>query len=255
MSKPVPISFALHGKKCLLPLTSYAFAANQHLVPLLPSEFSPAAHCFPIIFVQHHDKFSAFGLLGLKSGSNLMIDSQGHWQAAYVPAVFRSYPFSLARPDTTDRAKHILCIDASSDLLADVGGTPLFTAEGQVSPLLDKVLSFLTEYQKQVPFGEKFCEMLSEFNLLIPFPLVIKTVDKTINIEGLSQVDEQRFNQLPVEDFLALRTAGMLPLIYAHLFSLSRVSVLLDSIKSLAIANQAHAATPQGPGQFFEGLH
>jgi len=231
MSEIFPVSAERHGKKTLLPLSSYAFAAKQNLVPLVASEFSSVIHRFPIVFIKSQEEYGVFALLGLTQGQNLFVDPAGRWVSDYVPATFRRYPFVFA--SSGDSEKYVLCIDEKSGLLADTGGEPLFTAEGEKAPALEKAMSFVTEYQKSALMSKKLCDTLTEYELLAPLALQLQTdKDKAVKIEGLVRVDEQKLNTLESEKFMHLRNTGLLALIYAHFFSLANLQGLANRMKA-----------------------
>lgn len=231
MSEIYPISSERHGSKHLLPLASWAFAANQNLAPLLAAEFPQAAHSFPIVFVKHQEEVAPFALLGLKAGKNLLLDVKNQWLVSYVPAIFRRYPFILAQVDK-EKSEYALCIDEASGLLADEGGVALFDEDGNKSEALEKAFNFTAEYQKQLPAGQMFCALLQELELLAPFDINLRENEKTIKLEGLLRIDEQKFNELSDEAFLKLRSAGVLPLVYAHFFSLSKMELLANKLQN-----------------------
>jgi hypothetical protein len=226
-----PISSERYGSKQLLPLASWEFAAKQNLAPLLAAEFSQAAHCYPIVFVKNQEEVSAFAMLGLKPGENLLLDVKKQWLVKYVPAVFRRYPFIMARV-SEDKDEYVLCVDEESGLIADEGGTLLFDKDGNKSEALEKAMGFSAEYQKQVPLGQMFCALLQELDLLSPFNLNLEDGEKTLKLEGLLRIDEQKLNELSDEDFLKLRSKGVFPLIYAHLFSLGAIVLLVNRWRS-----------------------
>ena len=233
MPKMVPISFEQHGKKCLLQLYSYSFTAEQNLAVLVATEFAAAAHSFPIVFVKPEDKYLPMALLGLKPDSNLLVDNKGKWQADYIPAAFRRYPFNFIRTGKDDAVSYVLGIDEESGFLTEGKGEPLFTAEGKPGRLLEQALQFASEYQKQVPLTSKLCEMLEQHALLSPLRLTLQEKEKKINIEGLLVVDEKKLNALSDESFLALRSAGLISLIYLHLFSIKKIPVLTSRLKKI----------------------
>ncbi len=154
-----PITFERHGSKRLLPLSSWEFAAKQNLAPLLPTEFSQAAHNYPIIFTQQQDEISCFALLGLHPGKNLLIDVKNQWRVEYIPAVFRRYPFLMARVNK-EKEEFVLCIDEASSLLVDTGGKPLFDKDENKTEVLEKAFNFTSEYQKQIPVRQMFCDLI-----------------------------------------------------------------------------------------------
>lgn len=228
MSQIHPISFERHGKKQITPLDTWAFAAAYHLAPLVVSEFPQAAQNFPIVFVKSQpdaDALAPFALLGFKQGENLFLTKTNQWRSNYIPAFFRRYPFAMARIDA-EKPEFALCVDEESGLIADSGGAPLFDADGEKSPALEKAFKFTSEYQKLVPMGNMFCALLQELDLFVPLDITLEDGDKKIKLQGLVRIDEVKLNALKDEDFLKLRTQGVLPLVYAHLLSLAKISEL-----------------------------
>ena len=66
----------------------YAFTAGAHIVPLLVTEFAPAALCYPIIFMGQ-DKMPV-AVTGVNANENLFVDAHGAYAAdAYLPAYVR----------------------------------------------------------------------------------------------------------------------------------------------------------------------
>jgi hypothetical protein len=241
MSEIQPVTFERHAKKQLLPLSSWAFAANLNLAPLLPAEFSQAAQCFPIVFVEKEEEVSSFALLGLQPDKNLLLDVKNQWLVNYIPAVLRRYPFILARKDEASE-EYVLCIDEASGLLADAGGAALFDDEGNRTEALEKAFNFVGEYQKQIPGGRLFCALLQELDLLVPYNINLQKEEQTVKLEGLLQIDEKKMGELSDDDFLKLRSKGVLPLIYAHLFSLAKINLLANKYSEALLPKKADAA-------------
>ena len=224
------ISFERHGNKQLLPLSSWEFTAKQHLAPLLVAEFAQSAHCYPIVFIKNKDEVAPYALLGLQPGKNLFMNDQNQWQVKYIPAIFRRYPFSMAHV-SEDSSEYALCIDEDSGLLADEGGSRLFDVEGNKTEVLEKALNFAVEFQKQASLVKVFCSLLQELDLLSPLDINLKGKDKTVKLGGLFRIDEKKMSGLDEEGFLKLRSCGCLPLVYAHLFSLGKIDVLVTQLQ------------------------
>lgn len=245
MSTIVPVSSAQHGKKSLLPLSSFDFAKQQNLIPVVASEFPQVAREFPIVFVENKEKYGVFALCGLLNDKNLFVDADGRWGADYVPATLRRYPFVFAKGE--DDKGYILCIDEDSGLLADEGGTPLFNAEGEKEPALDKALSFVSTYQQAAIVSEKLCDLVQEHDLLKPLNIELKGQDgKAVKINGLLTVDEVKLNALSDDLFLTLRQGGFLSLIYAHLLSLGSLNLLVRRMSTKVAAPAVKVDTPDG---------
>lgn len=214
-----------HGKKKVKPLTSFKFAENQNLASLIIGEFYLAAGVYPIVFVKTGETFMPFALMGFKQGENLFLDENGQWQASYIPAVIRRYPFVLGKSDGRDDM--MLCIDEESGLLSDDEGESLFQEDGQPGPMVEKARNFLTELHRSGQFTSKFAKELMDRDLLSPLQIKITEGEETMNVTGCLAVNEKKFNEISDEDFLALRKIGALPLIYAHLLSLNQMNQLI----------------------------
>ena len=226
------VTLQRHEGKCLLPLSSWEFAVNQHLVGLLPSEFVPAAQFFPIVFAKQADgEITVCALLGLEPGKNVFVDVEKGWKTGYIPAVFRRYPFMLAQQkeqDSKEETRFMLCVDEESGLIGDSGGTPFFDEEGKLSEPLKKMLTFCGECQKQVSYSKQFCALLEEMELLQPLKIEVKKDDGVMNVGGVLHVDEKKMEALDDESFLKVRHSRFLPLIYAHLLSLHHLGTLRE---------------------------
>lgn len=223
MPSLVPVSSTRHGSKQLLPRTSWSFAAGQQATSLLVAEFPVAAMHFPIVFARLRETFNPAALLGLASGTNQLIDAEGRWSGEYIPAILRRHPFVLIRREEGSD-EFVLCVDEDGGMLADSGGEPLFTADGQPAPALEKARKFAEEFLRNSAAGERLCALLSEHGLLVP--LALRRKEENIRFDGIYIVDEKKFSALPDEAFLSIRAAGFLPAIYAQLFSLRQLDRL-----------------------------
>ncbi|MDY0269951.1 SapC family protein [Trichloromonas sp.] len=225
MANIVPISVETHAGKKIQPLTSYAFAKKINSAPVVASEIAIASRHFPLAFIEQNGEVGLFALFGLLNQQNLFVDANGRWLADYVPAILRRYPFIFAK--ARDREDYILCVDEDSGLISEKKGAPLFEDNGEASETLKKALAFVTEYQRAANSSMAFSAEVKRLSLLQPLNIELKiSEDKKQKIEGLQRIDEKRLNALSEEDFLALRTKGFLPLIYAHLFSLNALGDL-----------------------------
>lgn len=222
--KAVPVSRERHGQQAWKRWTSYAFAAQRALVPLVAAEFPKAAMAFPVAFIQKGDSYLPVAVLGLEPNLNLFVAPDGRWLGGYVPATLRTYPFSLLQ---TGEGHWVLCIDEESGLLVAAGeGEPFFDATGGLAEGVKAVLSVLQQVEQSRQATVRACASLSQYDLIKPWPIQVRLGESQYELEGLFQIDEGALNRLDDTHFLELRRVGALPLAYCQLLSMQHIDLL-----------------------------
>ncbi len=241
--KVVPISLERHRGKKVRPVLDFRFAADFHVAYLTVHEFSRAAAIYPIVFLEDKtdDHFRPLALLGLQAGENLFVDGQGHWDAAYIPAVVRRYPFALSQ--TTDSDRYVVCVDEASTLVNDSEGTALFDDAGQPTEMIENVKRYLSELQQMDQVTREFVQFVSAHNLLTPLNMQVNVGGQSRSISGCYVINEERLNNLSDARFVEIRQKGYLPAIYAHLISLSQAE-RLSVLKDRRLTDQASSPAP-----------
>jgi hypothetical protein len=232
-----PLTPERHANKRWKRYSSYAFARNRSVTPLVGAELASAALTLPIVFMQQGKTWFPVALMGLAPDSNLLVGPDGRWLGGYVPASLRGYPFQLARGQ--DR-QWILCVDESSGLLADgPEGEALFDADNKLTKAVGEVLEFLGQTANNGEATQKACAALARNNCIQSQPISLKTHSGTKQLVGLHQLDENALTKLDDEAFLELRRLGALPIAYFHLQSLQHLPKL-----SLVAETHAKAILP-----------
>jgi len=230
--KPVPLNKNDHkDKKISSSGRNFEFAGNTNSVILAGVEFSEAGKEYPIVFAQAGENIIPVALLGLRNEENLYVsEDDGSWDARYIPAFVRRYPFVLA--ETGEAGQRVVCIDEAFDGFNDDEGEPLFDGE-ETTPILQQAMEFLEEYQKQYIRTEAFVQRLRENDLLMALNARVDMVDgQQFGLTGLLAVDERKLLQMPDDRALALFRSGELSWIYCHLMSLGCMGRLIDRIAS-----------------------
>lgn len=205
-----------------------AFAAKTNSVILAGIEFTEAAKEYPIVFAEVGDKVVPVALLGLRNEENLFLEQDGRWDARYVPAFVRRYPFVLA--DTNEAEQRMVCIDESFAGFNEDEGEALFEA-GEPTPVLQQAIDFLEEYQKQYLRTEQFTQRLQSLDLLMSLNAKIDMADgQQFALTGLQVVDEKKLLELSDEDALAFFKSGELAWLYCHLMSIGNLGKMIDRI-------------------------
>jgi hypothetical protein len=225
-SRVVALDRELHAGLRLKAASSLEFAAGLSTVPLLCVEFRDAAREYPIVFVRHAEQgLMPAVLTGTPEGPNLYVGPAGHWDARYVPAYVRRYPFVTAR---TAPDQYTVCIDAGCPGFAAEDGALLFADAGEPSPLLRQVVNNLADFQQHAELTEAFTQRLHAAGVLIETDAGLELADgRSLALRGLCIVDEARLRALPDATLRQWLEGGELALIHAHLVSLGNLLQLL----------------------------
>jgi hypothetical protein len=228
--RPVLLDRAKHRARRVRSSTSFAFARHANSLFLAGVEFNEASKEFAIVFTRSGTgRTVPVAMLGLRSQENLFVDSEGRWDAAFLPAFVRRYPFVLA--DLPGRAEMAVCVDEASDRLNDIEGEPLFDAGGGDTPFLRNAVDFLNRYHAEYLRTGAFCQRLEQAGLLMEMNAKADLVDgRSFTLNGLRVVDEKKLLALPDAAALELFRSGELHLISLHLMSLSNMRSLVDRL-------------------------
>jgi hypothetical protein len=235
----VSVSHARHGNWSLEVGTNYAFCRNVNSVPLMATEFASAALEFAIVFGGAGDVVMPATVLGVRTEENLYVTKEGGWQAKYIPAFVRRYPFVFSSRD--DGKTFTLCIDEAFPGFNQSGrGERLFGDDGKPTPYVENVLKFLQQYQLEFQRTQAFCKKLKDLNLLGPMQAKINLGSgERMALSGFSVVDRARLKTLSAEVLVELVRSDELELIYDHLVSMRNFATVRDR---LTAAQPAHSA-------------
>lgn len=228
--KPVALNREVHKNFKIAPSNDYKFSAKTNSIVLTNIEFIEAAKEYPIVFAKVSDEVTVpVALLSLRNDENLFVNNEGKWDARYVPAFVRRYPFVLAE---NDGKQFTVCIDEAFPGLNEKDGQPLFDEKGGNTPFLQNALDFLNNYQSQFKQTEEFVKHLKDLDLLIEISAKAELAGgENYLLGGLYIVDEQKLLKLTPKKSYELFQSGKLGWIYAHLISLSNMSRLLDKMQ------------------------
>jgi hypothetical protein len=227
----VPVSKRKHGNWSVKTGNNYAFARKVNSVPLMAVEFAAAAAEYPIVFGGTGDSVTPAVILGLRGEQNLFLNEQGEWQAKYIPAFVRRYPFVFSSSD--EGKTFALCIDESFPGFSqgDGDGDRLFDDEGKPSPYVDDVLKFVQQYQIEFSRTQAFCKKLKDLNLLEPMQAQLSLEGgERLALTGFSVVDRARLKTLSSDAVVDLLKSDELELLYLHLASMRNFAAMKDRL-------------------------
>jgi len=228
--KVVPLNSVAHKDLYVKTGQSYGYAKSLGSVPLLATEFSPAAMEYAIVFVTKDDQVMPIAITSVNNENNLYVSEEDTWKARYVPAFVRRYPFVFSTND--DESRLVLCIDESfAGLNRDGKGERLFDADGEQTQYLKGTLAFLENYQAHFKHTQLFCAKLAELDLLT-------NMTANINVPGVGQkalhgfqcVDRNKLKQLSAETLLELNQRDWLECVYLHLQSIQNFSASMERV-------------------------
>lgn len=243
-----PLSSNVHGDWRLKSVDGAPFLQTAHAVPLLSEEILLAQRFYPIVF-SAGDSPVPLALMALNEGVNTFVDERGLFpDGVYVPAYIRRYPFMLARlrPETDDLS---LCFDPSSEVVGAYDeGDPIFE-DGQPSARVKEILAFCESFEQSSQATAAFVRELTDQKLMMEGEFTVHTGDPAAQppsqpyvYRGFQMISEEALKNLRGDIARKWIQNGILPLIYAHLFSLNRMSDLFARQQQ-----QGKLPAPNGP--------
>ena len=222
----IPITKEAHLNIKVKPIDNFNFVADTHIASIMVHEFSRASSIYPIVFLEdkEQDQFKPVVLVGLEEGENLFIQDN-KWNASYIPAIIRRYPFALAQ--TGEEGRYTVCIDDKSEFVNEEDGQSLFNKDGEAGEVVDRVKKYLSELQQMEVFTTEFCDYMKQNNMFTPLNMKVRVGNEIKNINGAYVINEDRLNALSDEKFLEMRSKIYISATYAHLSSLSQIERLI----------------------------
>jgi len=220
-----PINLDQHGKMKVRGITSMPEMGRTHAVPLTVDEFTLVQRHYPIVFSIGGPPVP-IALMGLNEGVNVFLDQDGRAldPNLYIPAYLRRYPFLLAklRPDSDELS---LCFDPTAGAVAeDAEGAALFEGD-QPTETTRNILAFCEQFETAGQRTQAFMEELVKSGLLMDGEVAIQPegVEQPFLYRGFRMIDEEKLRDVRGDELRKMNQSGMLPAIYAHLFSLSQI--------------------------------
>jgi hypothetical protein len=245
--QPVLLDPAQYRNKKMGVLSDFSITKNMHAVFVTATEVPQAALEFPVVFVNTGDRdaggrpmISPIVLLGLVQNENLFLAGT-RWDARYIPAFIRRYPFLTANLKGAS-APGVL-IDIAWSGFSDTDGEPLFDAGDKPAPALQRAIQFLEMFEAEAQRTRAFCARLAELDLLKEMKADATLPDGAkMSVDGFFTVDEDKLLKLPDATVLELHRNGMLALLHLHLASLNNLRHMVER-KARSVAAAATPAT------------
>ena len=225
-----PLSSETHAAFKMRMLDRATFLVGQHAIPITVDEFVMAQRTLPIVFTSGDDAIP-IALMGLNEGVNVFIGDDGKLteDTVYVPAYVRRYPFMLARlrPDAEELS---LCFDPTGEAIGAFDDGEALFADGKPTEVVQNILGFNEQFEQAGARTANFMSELREMGLLMEGEgtLQVEGNEQPFIYRGFQMVNEEKLNELRGDQLRKIQKSGLLPLIYAHLFSLSTLPQIFD---------------------------
>ena len=231
--RSIPLDPAVHRGHKVAQLTDFSIARELHAVFVTATEFPQAALEFPIVFVEtgRHDvagrpMMSPVALLGLSHGENLHVEGT-RWDARYIPAYIRRYPFSTAAMPGASGIN--VLVDEAWSGFSDHAGEPLFEADDTPAPALKRAMDFLERFELEAERTHAFCERLVMLGVLKEMKADATLPNgQTLSVDGFHAIDEDKLRALADATVLELGRNGLLMLMQVHLMSIANIRHLVN---------------------------
>lgn len=230
--KVVPLNKEQHNTLHIEPVDGFGFASETNSIYIAAIEFIKCVSDYVIVFGRDEsENVYPVVLLGLQVNKNLYVDDKGGWDASYIPAYARRYPFILAAPEGNE-GNFTVCVDESfSGFNTAKEGQALFDDKGEQTPILKQAVDFLEDYQKNVSITTAFCNNLKSLDVLEPMQanVELQSGDK-FAIGGFQCINREKLKALPEDKVAGLLKSDQMELIFAHLLSLNNVNKLMQKL-------------------------
>jgi len=220
-----PINSIAHLKCGIKELSTFAYAKEMIHAPITVAEFYESCKDYPIVFAKDaSESWSALALIGYKEKENLFIDEKGAWEKnRYIPAFIRRYPFIFVAQPNTDEltlAFDVTCKEEKCTVME----RRFFDDEAKTTPFLQTIMSFLTQFQNDAKATAEFIKQLDEWELLeARMANIVTLTGATFTLNGFYVINEEKLRHLGKKKKEEIYAKNAIPLITAHLISLSNI--------------------------------
>lgn len=220
--------------KLPLPVTDWSVASQLNAIFLAATEFGDGGREFPLVFVRAgtdkdgKPQIAPVAVLGLAQGQNLFVTGD-RWRGRYIPAVLNTYPFCIGR---LSEEQFAVCVDLGWPALgtdAAKDGQPVFTEDGQPTPLLTGMQQQLERLEGDINRTRVLCNRLFELGLMQDMRFDVTLPDgRKHTVDGFLTIDDKKMQDLPDATVGDLHRSGALGLVHAHWISMGNMRRLVD---------------------------
>ena len=241
MTRIVPLSKEQHRHLKVDGRPSAAYGDNQHFVQVIVDEFPHLLVHYPILFGKQRETGQLFcgAMLGFIEGENQFLDEWRREPEFYRPLILQRGPFYAHGPE--------LAIDLDDPRVDAEAGKPLFTAQGQPSRYLQRIIWAFQDLHPGIERTRIFIARMLELNLVEPVDIEVEFEDGTLrHCEGLYTINQEVLTRISDAVAIELFRRGYLALIHMMIASLKQVRVMARTKNARLLENTRGLAAAQG---------
>lgn len=225
----VPINKNSHLKIKMSELVNFSFSKTTNASILTLAEFEKGCKTYPLLFIKDAEEYVPVALFGLEDKQNLFLKWNNQWDADYIPAHIRRYPFSLATVE--HNSEFIVCMDENATIIGKSGEHALFLANGKQSEFLNEKIRFLQELQLEYEKTLIFTRKILALDLFEPMNANVNLNNgENLTISGFYVINKDKFKLLDSEIYKEFVNNDEMKLIYEHFSSMGNFSKLIDIV-------------------------
>ncbi len=208
-------------------------ASKDTVVPISIDEMGKLLAHYLFVFVKKRDRGYTFvALQSLCKEENAYLTPEGKSLYSAIPRHYLMYPFVLKIVEKDAERNVIVLFDHESGLYKKDpeekdGDKRFFDDEGEPSESFSLIVKQLRHHQEMQKVTQSVVDALEAANLLVPFEIGTKGIDVACDsLKGLYMIDQNRLQNLEEKTVQDLYAKHAFSLVYAQLFSMSRVETL-----------------------------
>jgi hypothetical protein len=233
----IAVSRKEHADLCISSSNTLLQFANRSSLPLYGLEVGRFACDYPLFFLPTGDTYGISMMCSIdpRLGS-ACITQKGEWKGTYRLAYLRQQPFS-ALVNSEDDQQCVVCIDDESSMLAEEGEA-LFD-DGEPTEYLNRVAEFVRHLFQAGKQTALAIRAIQDADLIVPWEISVpRSGGETIKVSDKYRIDESKLVDLDDKQWIDLKEAGALPIIYGQLFSQGNLNKLVMTHNSMNALNK-----------------
>jgi len=202
------------------PASDYRYASSLMACPIAHSEMTKVSREYPIVF-SNQEKRIPLAHFSVKEKTNAFVNADNNWNADYIPAHVRRYPFVLG--DKGDGENFYIMAD-SRGLCNDHDAEELFQnssdeKEGEKG-VIGRATDFLVGFERELKATEALIAPLYEYDILAPKTVTLEQRGNApVHVSGVLLVDRPKLAALNDSVLGTWARSGLLDLVSLHLAS------------------------------------